>query len=218
MNKVGILGTGMVGVTLGRRLHQVGWDVTIGARSADSASLAEAKRLGIKTGSFADAARDADIVINATNGLHSQDALAAIEPSTLHGLTGLDLSNALEPVEAGFPRPVISAEDSVAQRLQRAFPQAKIVKTLFTMNCTVMADPSLVAGDHVAFLSGDDEAAKTQVRDLLAAMGWRAEQLVDLGGVETAAAQELLMPLWMRVTIGRGNTAGTFNWAINSAA
>ncbi len=216
MDKIGILGTGQVGLTLAERLASLGLGVTVGARSAGSDSLAAAARLGVATGSFADAAASAELLINATNGLHSVDALAAIGETTLSGLTVLDLSNALAPNPDGFPTPVVSADDSVGQRLQRAFPGARIVKSLCTMNCAVMADPSLVPGDHVAFLSGDEAAAKDQVRELLQSMGWRPVQLIDLGGIETAAAQELLMPLWMRVTIGRGAGAARFNWAINA--
>ncbi|MFT3970500.1 MAG: NAD(P)-binding domain-containing protein [Micropruina sp.] len=217
MDRIGILGTGQVGLTLAERLASLGFRVAVGARTSDSDSLAEAAQLGVATGSFADAAASADLLINATNGLHSVDALAAVGEATLTGLTVLDLANALAPNPDGFPTPVVSADDSVGQRLQRAFPGARIVKSLCTMNCAVMADPSLVPGDHVAFLSGDAAAAKDQVRELLQAMGWRPLQLIDLGGIETAAAQEMLMPLWMRVTIGRGSSAARFNWAINAA-
>ncbi len=217
MEKIGILGTGMVGVTLAARLAALGYTVTVGARTSDAKSLAAAAELGVGTGSFSDAARAAELLINATNGLHSMDALAAIGAEALAGRTVLDLSNALEPVADGFPTPVVSADDSVGERLQRAFPAAHIVKTLCTMSCDVMADPSLVPGDHVAFISGDDASAKQLVGELLQAMGWRPRQLIDLGGIHTAAAQELLMPLWMRVTIQRGWQSPRFNWAINAS-
>ncbi len=216
METIGILGTGQVGRTLAERLLELGFRVTVGARSADSSSLGGAAELGADVGSFADAAAGADLLINATNGLHSVDALAAVGEPALTGLTVLDLANALAPAPGGFPTPVVSAEDSVGQRLQRAVPSARVVKSLCTMACSVMARPSTVPGDHVAFLSGDDDAAKDQVRELLQAMGWRPAQLIDLGTIETAAAQELLMPLWMRVTIGRGADAARFNWAINA--
>lgn len=217
MTNVGVLGTGQVGLTLASRLAQVGHTVVVGARSRDSSSLgAFADVPNVGTGSFTDAADAADLVINATNGLHSQAALAMAGQESLAGKAILDVSNALEPVAGGFPRPVATVDDSVGQRLQAAFPRSRVVKSLCTMNCTVMADPSLVPGDHVVFLSGDDAAAKSEVRDLLATLGWRAVQMVDLGGIDTAAAQELLMPLWMRITVGRGGDAPRFNWAINA--
>ena len=79
-----------------------------------------------------------------------------------------------------------------------------------------MVDPSIVEGDHVVFLSGDDAGAKDQAREFLALLGWRPVQVVDLGGIDTAAAVEMTMSLWMRVTIARGSDAPRFNWAINS--
>ncbi len=127
----------------------------------------------------------------------------------------IDVSNELEPVEGGFPKPLASADDSLGQRIQAAFPDLYVVKSLNTMNCTVMADPSIVPGDHVVFLSGDDAGAKDRTREFLALLGWRPAQIIDLGGIDTAAAVEMTMSLWMRVTVARGNDAPRFNWAIN---
>lgn len=101
------------------------------------------------------------------------------------------------------------------QRVQAAFPDLFVVKSLNTMNCTVMADPSSVPGDHVVFLSGDDAGAKDRTRELLALLGWRPVQIIDLGGIDTASAVEMTMSLWMRVTVARGDDAPRFNWAIN---
>ncbi len=136
------------------------------------------------------------------------DALAA--------KTLIDVSNELEPVDGGFPRPVATAENSLGQRIQTAYPGTYVVKTLNTMNCDVMVDPSLVAGDHVVFLSGDDDGAKDRAREVLAAFGWRPAQMIDLGGIDSAASAEMTMALWMRVTIARGSGAPRFNWAINA--
>jgi predicted dinucleotide-binding enzyme len=84
------------------------------------------------------------------------------------------------------------------------------------MNCSVMADPSIVAGDHTVFLSGNDPDAKREVADLLRAFGWRDAQILDLGGIETAAGVEMMMSAWMAVRVARGMDAPPFNWAVNS--
>lgn len=218
MTPVGVLGTGMVGRTLATRLADLSVEVHVGARSADSASLAPFADLDVRTGSFADAAAPADLLINATNGINSLAALESIGAEALAGKTVIDLSNELVPSEhGGFPVPAASAESSVARRLQEAFPETFVVKSLNTMNCMVMVDPSSVPGDHVVFLSGDDAGAKDRVRDFLAAFGWRTEQMVDLGGIETAVGPEMMMSAWMAVIIARGRDASRFNWAINSA-
>lgn len=217
MTAVGVLGTGMVGQAFASRLVELGIDVTVGARSADSPSLAPFADLGVRTGSFADAAAHADLLVNATNGLNSLAVFESIGAGVLAGKTVIDLSNELVPVEGGYPAPAASPERSIGRRLQEAFPGTFVVKSLNTMNCSVMVDPSVVPGDHVVFLSGDDAGAKDRVRDFLGTLGWRAEQMVDLGGIDTAAGPEMMMSVWIAVTIARGQDAPRFNWAINSA-
>jgi predicted dinucleotide-binding enzyme len=220
MTEIAVLGTGVVGQALALRAAEVGYSVFVGARSARSPSLEPfARQDGITTGSFADAAAAAQtMVINATNGLHSMAALDIAGADSLAGKTLLDVSNELAPVENGFPRPVATAENSLGQRIQAAFPSARVVKSLNTMTCQVMVDPSLVPGDHVVFLSGDNAAAKADVMDLLAAFGWRPAQFLDIGGIDSAAAAEMMMAIWMRVRIARGMDAPPFNWSIASPA
>jgi len=217
MTSVGVLGTGMVGQAFAARLAGLGVDVTVGARSADSASLAPFGDLDVRTGSFADVATHADLLVNATNGINSLAVLESIGAEALAGKTVIDLSNELIPVEGGYAAPAASPERSIGRRLQEAFPATFVVKSLNTMNCTIMVDPSVVPGDHVVFLSGDDADAKNRVRDFLTSLGWRSEQMVDLGGIATAAGPEMMMSVWIAVTIARGQGATRFNWAINSA-
>lgn len=212
-----MLGTGQVGQTLARRLAEVGYAVTVGARSADSESLtAFADDEGIATGSFADAAAFGEVVVNATNGGNSEAALTQAGASHLAGKPVIDVANDLEPVDGSYPKPRASADNSLGRRLQQAFPDAHVVKTLNTMTCAVMADPSLVEGDHAVFVSGDDAAAKNAVREVLARMGWRNSQIIDLGGIDTAAGTEMMMSAWMRIRVARGADAPPFNWAVHS--
>lgn len=218
MAELAVLGTGVVGQTLAFRAAEIGYSVFVGARSATSESLATfAGKTGIVTGSFDDAAASAQLVVNATNGSHSLEALELAGADNLAGKTLLDVANELVPVEGAFPRPVASYDNSLGQRIQAAYPPARVVKSLNTMNCRVMADPSLVPGDHVVFLSGDHAAAKADVTELLAAFGWRPAQILDIGGIDSAAATEMMMAIWMRVRIARGMEAPPFNWAVSSA-
>ncbi|MEP6665143.1 MAG: NAD(P)-binding domain-containing protein [Nocardioidaceae bacterium] len=219
MKRIGVLGTGVVGQTIAGRLADLTYDVMVGARSADSDSLKPfASVPDVKTGSFADAAAHGELVINATNGRNSLAALQQGGADNLDGKTVLDVTNDLEPVEGGFPRPVATSDNSLGQRIQDAFPNARVVKALNTMNCRVMVDPSIVPGDHVVFLGGDDAGAKGEVVDVLSSFGWRPEQVLDLGGIDTAAATEMMMAVWMRVMIARGMGSPPFNWAINSGS
>jgi predicted dinucleotide-binding enzyme len=214
---VGVLGTGQVAQRLVARLSELGYEVWVGARSADSESLqpfAEVDR--VRTGSFADAAASSELLINATNGRNSVSALTMAGADNLAGKPVIDLSNELEPVDGGFPRATASVDRSIGQRLQSEFPDALIVKSLNTMNNEVMVDPTLVPGDHVVFMSGDSALAKDRVAALLQSFGWRPEQIVDLGGIDSAVGPEMMMAVWMRVRVARGWDAPPFNWAINA--
>jgi predicted dinucleotide-binding enzyme len=206
----------MVGDTLSKALSKHDHEVTIGARSSDSDSLQPFADEGLLTGSFADAAITSELVINATNGNFSVEAVASAA-AELQGKTLIDLSNRLDHSKGMTAAAQASPANSVALDIQAAAPGANVVKALNTMNCNVMVDPSLVPGDHVVFLSGDSADAKQQVKDLLAQFGWREPQILDLGGLETATGPEMLMQLWLDVVVARGGfDAGPFNFAVNS--
>jgi predicted dinucleotide-binding enzyme len=216
-DSVGVLGTGVVALTLVGRLRQLDYEVWVGARSADSESLRPFAEIdGVRTGSFADAAAAAELLINATNGRNSVSALTMAGADNLAGKPVIDVSNDLEPVEGDFARPMASVDHSIGKLLQTEFPDALIVKALNTMNNKIMVNPSLVPGDHVVFLSGDSGLAKERVTALLMAFGWRPQQIVDLGGIDTAVGPEMMMAVWMKVVIARGFDAPPFNWAINA--
>ena len=89
--------------------------------------------------------------------------------------------------------------DSLGEQIQRAFPKTRVVKTLNTMNCVVMVEPSRLSGDHDVFLSGNDAEAKSEVRELLRTFGWADERIVDLGDITTARGTEMYLPLWIRL-------------------
>jgi predicted dinucleotide-binding enzyme len=218
MPSLGVLGTGQVGQAIARRAAEVGYEVTVGARSASSPGLLSfADAPSISTGTFADACAGVPLVVNATNGLHSLDVLTSVGAEALRGTTLVDVANELRPVEHGFPQPVATAQDSLGARLQRAFPDLAVVKTLNTMNSAVMVRPAMIPGDHLVFLSGDSLTAKDDTRVLLRAFGWRDVQMMDLGGIETAAATETMMSVWMAVTLARGQGAPRFNWSVLEA-
>ncbi len=197
---IGILGTGVVGQTIGARLTQLGHDVMLGSRSATNEKAAKwvsenAPRA--TQGTFADAAQFGEIVFNCTSGQISLEALRAAGARNLTGKTLADVSNPLD-FSKGFPPTLtVCNTDSVAEQIQSAFPEAKVVKTLNTMTAAVMVNPGLVPGEHDVFVSGNDADAKAQVTDLLRAFGWR--NIIDLGDISTARGPEMVLPLWLRL-------------------
>ena len=186
--QVAVLGTGVVGRTLAGRLAELGHDVRIGSRTAD-------EERGCVT--FADAAAFGEIVVNATAGTASLDALAAAGAENLAGKVLIDVANPLDFSGGMPPKLSVCNDDSLGEQIQRAHPDARVVKTLNTVNASVMVDPSSVPGEHSVFLCGEDDAAKAEAAGLLEGFGWPRESIVDLGGIAAARGMEMYLPLWL---------------------
>lgn len=147
------------------------------------------------------------MVINATSGTASLEALRLAGEQNLEGKILMDIANPLD-FSRGMP-PVLSVcnTDSPGEQIQRAFPKANVVKTLNTTNAMVMVDPSLVAGgEHDLFVSGNDAEAKGRVSELLRTwFGWRS--VIDLGDITTARGAEMVLPIWLRLWGALGHAA-----------
>jgi predicted dinucleotide-binding enzyme len=199
--KLGILGTGMVGNAIGTKLIQLGHEVKMGSRTPSNEKAAEwVKANGPKAsqGTFADAAAFGEIVFNCTAGAASIEALKQAGERNLQSKILIDISNPLDFSRGMPPTLTICNTDSVGEQIQRAFPNVKVVKTLNTVNCNVMVNPILVPGDHDVFMSGNDAAAKSKVREVLTQwFGWKS--VIDLGDISTARGTEMYLPLWVRL-------------------
>lgn len=199
--RIGVLGTGMVGQTIGAKLARLGHEVRMGSRSATNAKAREwARASGSKAshGTFADAAQFGELVFNCTAGAASLDALRAAGDGNLAGKILIDVANPLDFSHGMPPSLLVSNTDSLGEQIQRAFPRTKVVKALNTMNCSVMVDPSLVPGTHDVFVCGDDAGARAQVAELLRTwFGWKS--VIDLGDITAARGTEMLVPAWVRL-------------------
>lgn len=214
--KIGVLGTGIVGTTLGTRLVSAGHSVMMGSRDPDNPKAAQwvsSARGDARQGTFADAARFGEVILNCTAGTASLHALELAGAQNLAGKVLIDVSNPLDFSKGMPPTLTVCNSDSLGEQIQRAFPHTRVVKTLNTVNCRVMADPGLVPGEHNLFLSGDDPAAKAQVAEYLGAwFGWKRDDLIDLGDITTARGAEMMLPIWVRLW-GVLGTAD-FNWRV----
>ncbi|MFI7502782.1 NADPH-dependent F420 reductase [Streptomyces sp. NPDC049687] len=199
--RYGVLGTGVAGRTLGGKLVELGHEVTLGSRTKDNPVALEwagSAGGGAAAGTFAEAAASAEIVVNAVAGQVALSALEAAGADSLDGKVVVDVSNPLW-FEDGEVRLSPVESDSVGEQIQRAFPHARVVKSLNTVNCAVMVDPARVPGDHQVFVCGEDAEAKAQVTALLGEFGWPAERVLDLGGIRSARSVEMWLPLWLNV-------------------
>ncbi|MEP6491475.1 MAG: NAD(P)-binding domain-containing protein [bacterium] len=199
--RIGIVGTGVVGQTIGSALVKLGHDVTLGAREPTNEKAVKwASEQGNRAshGTFADAAAFGEIVFNCTSGMVSVDALTAAGAANLKGKPLVDVSNALDFSHGMPPTLAVCNTDSIGEQIQAAFPDVHVVKALNTMTAPLMVNPALLPGEHDVFMSGNDAAAKARVADLLRSFGWR--NIVDTGNISTARGTEMLLPIWLRLS------------------
>ena len=211
--QIGILGTGVVGQTNATALSSKGHSVMIGTRDP-AGTLARDKGSAmsplpfkewqkanskVRLGTFAEAAKFGEALINATSAGGALSALKAAGADTLGDKILLDLSNPLD-FSKGFP-PTLSVcnDDSLGEQIQRAFPRLRVVKTLNTLTAPLMVNPVAVnRGDHTLFVCGNDADAKATVKRWLGEWyGWR--DVIDLGDITTARGPEMWLPLWLRL-------------------
>lgn len=197
--KVGILGSGMVGQTFGAKLVALGHEVMVGTRNPEKLNEWLGTVPQAKVGSFAETAAFGEIIFNCTSGAGSLEALELAGAQNLNGKILIDIANPLDFAQGMPPSLFTPSTDSLGERIQRAFPEVKVVKTLNTMNCYLMVDPGQLAnGDHEIFVSGNDAEAKAQVTEILKTwFGWK--QIIDLGDISTARGTEMLLPIWLRL-------------------
>jgi predicted dinucleotide-binding enzyme len=199
--KIAVLGTGIVGETIGSKLLQLGHEVKMGSRSAThEKGLAWAKAGGDKAslGTFAEAAAFGELAFNCTSGAGSIPALQA-GAAGLEGKLVIDIANPLD-FSKGFPPTLFTGNtDSLGEQAQRALPDSKVVKALNHITCTLMVDAERVAGgDHDALICGNDAEAKAQVTKILKEW-FRWKRVLDLGDIAQSRGTESYLPLWIRL-------------------
>lgn len=209
--KIAVLGTGMVGNTIGTKLIALGHEVKMGSRTSNN-EKAQAWVSGAgnnaSQGTFAEAAAFGEIIFNCTKGEASVEVLKLAGENNINGKILVDISNALDFSKGMPPTLSICNDDSLGETIQRAFPDVKVVKTLNTMNCNLMVNAAGVPGDHNVFVSGNDAGAKTEVKKLLNGFGWSDKNIIDLGDISTSRGTEQLLPIWIRLM----GTLGTVNF------
>ena len=207
--RVAVLGTGAVGRAVAGRLSELEHAVTVGTRDpADTAGREEyaawaAEHGAVRLATFAEAADGAELVVNAAGG----DVSLGILEQAGSGLAGkvlLDISNPLDHSQGFPPRLFVKDDDSLAEQIQRAHPDARVVKTLNTMNNSIMVNPQSLGEPTTVFVSGDDADAKATVTALLEQFGH--QDVIDLGDLSTARGAEMWLPLWIRIATSLGGS------------
>ncbi len=221
---IAVFGTGSVGQALANRLAELSHQVIIGTRNVENA-LAKTKPDGMGTPpvgeflkthtsislhTFADAAKEASVIVLATMGHGAKDALSAA--GNLDGKIILDITNPLDFSAGGLPTLFASNDTSLGEQLQAAFPGAHFVKSLNTMYNGLMVNPRALGEDSTVFVSGNNADAKAVVTGILKEFGWKDSEILDLGDITTARGTESLLPIWLRVYSATKN--GFFNFKV----
>lgn len=216
--KIAVLGTGMVGDTIGSKLIETGHVVMMGSRTVDNEkarAFVAKHKANASAGTFADAAAFGDMIFNCTSGGGSIEALQLAGESNLDGKIIVDISNPLDFSKGMPPTLSIVNTNSLGEEIQKTFPAVKVVKTLNTLWCGLMVNPAMInSGDHHIFMSGNDADAKQQVKEILKSFGWFEKNILDLGNITTARGTEMYLPLWLSIYGSTNN--GAFNIKIVS--
>jgi predicted dinucleotide-binding enzyme len=203
--RVGVLGTGEVGRRLAAGFRSRGHDVMIGSRDPAKPELREwlsGDGAGIEAGTFAQTAAHGELLVLAVLGNAAEDAIADAGVENFSGKVVIDAMNPLD-FSTGFPPKLsISGEDSLGERVQRALPDAKVVKAFNTIGNPYFVDPKFSEGEPTMLIAGNDDAAKRTVADVLSDFGWL--HTVDLGGIEGSRELEAICIAWVKIGGARG--------------
>jgi predicted dinucleotide-binding enzyme len=202
--RIAVIGTGMVGRTLGEGLAKAGHDIVVGTRDpARTRARDEWGATSLSLASYGQIGVGADLFINATSGDASLEALQAVGDEALAGKVLIDVANALDR-SSGFPPTLfVCNTDSLAEQLQRAFPRTKVVKAFNTMTAAVMVNPGAVGGgDTTVFVAGNDADARATVAAVATDLGWT--DVMDLGDLTAARGLEMWVSLWLRLLMALG--------------
>jgi len=198
--KFGVLGTGDVGQRLASKLAGLGNDIKMGSRTADNPkALNWAKENGAKcsAGKFSDAAAFGEIVFLCVKGDAVMDVIQAAGTVNFKGKTVVDVTNPLDFSKGMPPSLFVSNTNSMGEEVQKAIPDARVIKTLNCVSNEIMVNPELTGGEPTMFLSGNNLEAKEEIKKVLVQFGWK--DLIDLGDITGARCTEMLLPIWLRL-------------------
>jgi predicted dinucleotide-binding enzyme len=199
--KISVLGTGMVGQAIAGKLTEK-HDVMVGSRDRNNPKAKEwIKKLSkISLGTFEESAQFGEIIFNCTQGSGTLSALALAGEKALGSKIIIDTSNPLDFSPSHELSLFVCNTDSLAEQIQRTYPNTKVIKTLNTLTAQLMVNPSLLQGKHNLFIAGNNGAAKTTVRSFLhESFGWTDDAFIDLGDITGARSAEMFVMLWVKL-------------------
>lgn len=192
--RIGVIGSGDVAKQLAAGYHQLGYQVLIGSRDPQKLKDWCAEHQGIESGTFAQVAESAEVLILAVKGDAAESAMGLLPAAAIDNKVVIDTTNPIAnaaPVN-GVLQYFTNANESLMERLQNAFPKTRFVKAFNSVGNACMINPKTDI-QPTMFICGNDADAKLTVSTLLEAAGW---EVADFGFVESARAIEHLCMLW----------------------
>jgi predicted dinucleotide-binding enzyme len=195
-NKVGIIGSGEVGLALANGFIKHGYKVMVGTSDPHKHEKIREKTKGVaQAGSFEETARFGTIIVFVPKGAGAESAIKKAGPANLAGKTVIDVTNPISekmPVN-GVLEYFTGPNESLMERLQKLAPEANFVKCFSCINSAYMVNPDFGSAKPTMFICGNNESAKRDVIEILNKFGQEYE---DMGKVEAARAIEPLAMLY----------------------
>ena len=206
--KIGILGSGDVGKSFARAFAALGNDVKIGSRTPEKLTdfVAQAGER-VTASTFQETARFGDVVVIATLGSGTEEAIQLADPASFKGKVVIDATNPLEFSPGGPPKLAIGNQDSLGERVQRWVGDGRVVKAFNTVGCPLFFRPKVHGGPPDMFLCGNDPEAKKLVSQICKDFGWGA---IDIGGIESSRYLEAMCMTWVLHGILSGGWSHAF--------
>jgi predicted dinucleotide-binding enzyme len=204
--KIGVLGSGLVGRSLGAGFASKGHDVKLGSRSPEKQEVQEwlrTRKGKTSVGTFSDAASHGEVILLCTLGEATENAIKLAPPSKFDGKLVIDTTNPLDHSKGMLSGLFVGTTDSLGERVQRMLPKAKIVKCFNVVNNQTMINPKMKEGLPDMIICGNDNGAKRQVAELLKQLGWGDP--IDIGGIDGARWLEAYVALWVRLATSLEN-------------
>ncbi len=161
-HKIGIIGAGHVGGTLGTLWAKAGDEVLFASRHPDELKdLAAKAGPNAKTGTPAEAAAFGDVVLIAVPYTAFAD-VAKAEDAALQGKVVLDASNAIDDRDGAALGAAVRAK-GIGVMSQSLLPGVHLVRGFNAINYKNMAADSNKAGDKIAIPLASDDAKAIEV-------------------------------------------------------
>lgn len=210
MQKVGIIGSGVVGQQLGLGFLKLGYQVKIGTRQQGKLDewLSMAGE-GATVGSFSDAAQFGEMIVLCTKWTGVENAVSLAGKTNFSGKVVIDVTNPLIfEKEGDLPRLDVVYPSSAGAKVQRLLPGAQVVKAFNIVPAHFMTNPKLEEGGPDLFICGDNKQAKQVVFEVAKGFGW--QYVHDLGDISQAYLIEALAMIIIRQSFSSNSWTQAF--------